>query len=303
MSISLVRRLGLPLVLVALAGCHREQPRITAPEGPLYSAYAKGRVDVEGGLIRLASSRDGLIARVEVEEGEQVKKNTLLAVIDDREARLKLATAEAELGEIQAQVPALELRRQAAERDRARLSRLLKQDVAPQVQWEQADDLVKQLDAEKTVLEARIHLGEVHRDSALSEVEQHEIRAPRDGRIVRTFAHAGEGVSAQAATPLFLFEPSLPHIVRAELDERFVEGIHTGDDAEILLEEDESKAWKGKVLRIGQVFGAQQLSGDPNERADQRMVECLVSLGDEALRIGQRVMVRIPGKCPTTSKP
>lgn len=283
------------------SGCRDEKKSAPASSGISYTAYAKGKVDVEGGLIRLASAKDGVITEVLVKAGDTVKKGAALAVVDDREAKLKLAIADGEVEEIRAQLLPLELRQRTAERDFARLGRLTKLDVAPLVQLEQAEDLVAQLAAEKSVLEAQIHLSEVRRDSELYEVEQHQVRAPQDGRIVKLLVHPGDGVSTQSVSPLFLFEPNLPHLVRAELDERFVEAVHTGDDAEILLEADESKIWKGKVLRIGQVFGAQQLSGDANERADQRMVECIISLGADPLRIGQRVLVRIPAKPNTTA--
>jgi HlyD family secretion protein len=278
------------------SGCNDKKKITVASRDITYAAYAKGKVDVEGGLIRLASGKDGLITDVLVKEGDAVRRGAPLAVVDDREAKLKLAIADGEVELIRAQLRPLELRQRSAERDLARLKRLTKQDVAPLVQLEQADDLVAQLAAEKSALEAQIHLSEARRDSEHHEVELHQVQAPQDGRIVKVFIHPGDGVSTQSMTPLFLFEPSLPHLVRAELDERFVEAVHPGDDAEILLEADESKNWKGKVLRIGQVFGAQQLSGDAIERADQRMVECIISLGADPLRIGQRVLVRIPAK-------
>lgn len=285
--------LGCILLLGSLVtGCREEKGEVNIPPGPAYLAYAKGKVDVEGGLVRLASARDGIVTSVLVKEGNVVKQGTLLATIDDRESILKQAAGEAEVAETRAQLPGLELRQRSAERDRARLARLMKQDVASQAQWEQADDLVSQLESEKALLDARLHLGEAHLATARHEVEQHQIRAPQDGIILRLLVHPGEGVSTQSVTPLLLFKPDSPFIVRVELDARFVAVVHPGDEVEIMSEDDESTVSQGKILSIGQIFGMQQLSGDANERADQRMVECIVSLGDHTFRIGQRVMVR-----------
>ena len=47
-----------------------------------YIAVAKGRVDIEGGVIKLAAQRDGIIQQVLVEEGAHVKKDQILAVQD-----------------------------------------------------------------------------------------------------------------------------------------------------------------------------------------------------------------------------
>lgn len=279
---------------VFTGSCREAEKKVAASGGVSYSAYAKGKVDIEGGLMRLASSRDGLITQVLAEEGETVRQGAALAVVDDRESKLKLAIADAEVAEVRSELPAFELKQRTAERELDRLAALIKQDAAPRVQWEQAVDLIAQLKAENGMLEARVRLAEARREADNHEVELHQIRAPLDGRIVKRLARPGDGVSTQTVTALFLFEPNSPHIVRAELDERFVGAVHEGDAAEILLETDESKVFQGRILRIGQVFGNQQLSGDPNERADQRVVECVVSMSDRVLRIGQRVVVRIP---------
>lgn len=292
-----IQSLGYLLLIITLNNACHEQEKIK-PEhrNNLYSAYAKGKVDIEGGLIKLASSKDGLITVVNVEDGDVVKQGAILAIVDDREAKLKLAVTEAEVNEARSMLTTIELKQHSVKRDLDRLDRLLKQDAVALVQWEQADDLVKQLNAEKLQLEARIHLTEAHRDSDLLELDQRKIRAPLDGRIVKRLARLGDGVSTQTVTTLFLFEPISPRIVRAELDEHFTEGIHSGDAAEIILEADESKVFVGKVLRIGQVYGLQQLTGDSNEKADQRVVECVVGMDDQSLRIGQRVLVRISNK-------
>jgi hypothetical protein len=47
------------------------------------------------------------------------------------------------------------------------------------------------------------------------------------------------------------------------------------------------------LLRLGEVFEVKTPSGEPGERVDLRVIECVVSLDDQTLRIGQRVLVRI----------
>ena len=243
--------LGCILLLGSLVtGCREEKGEVNIPPGPAYLAYAKGKVDVEGGLVRLASARDGIVTSVLVKEGNVVKQGTLLATIDDRESILKQAAGEAEVAETRAQLPGLELRQRSAERDRARLARLMKQDVASQAQWEQADDLVSQLESEKALLDARLHLGEAHLATARHEVEQHQIRAPQDGIILRLLVHPGEGVSTQSVTPLLLFKPDSPFIVRVELDARFVAVVHPGDEVEIMQTRPISKNKNWRLIRV-----------------------------------------------------
>jgi HlyD family secretion protein len=276
------------------SGCDEPTPPAPVTATGRYVAYAKGKVDIEGGLIKLASSNDGIITQVNAEEGDVVKKDAVLAIVDDREPKLRLAIAEAEIAEARALLPALELKQQSAARDLARFTRLLEKDAASQIQWEAASDLAAQLSAEKPQIEVRIRLAEARRDSEIHAVDQRKIRAPLDGRIIKRQARLGDGVSIQTVTTLFLFEPDSPRIIRAELDERYADLVQPGAAAEVLLEVDEKKIYAGKVLRIGQVYGTQQLSGDPNEKADQRVVECVIAMNDQSLRIGQRVLVRVP---------
>jgi HlyD family secretion protein len=287
-------RCFLACLALSAIGCDEPTPPAPVAAAGRYVAYAKGKVDIEGGIIKLASSNDGIITQVNAEEGDVVKKDAVLAIVDDREPKLRLAIAEAEIAEARALLPALELKQQNAARDLARFTRLLEKDAASQTQWEAVSDLAAQLSAEKPQIEARIRLAEARRDSEIHAVDQRKIRAPLDGRIIKRQARLGDGVSIQTVTTLFLFEPDSPRIIRAELDERYADLVQPGAAAEVLLEVDEKKIYAGNVLRVGQVYGTQQLSGDPNEKADQRVVECVIAMNDQSLRIGQRVLVRVP---------
>ncbi|MCA3270332.1 MAG: secretion protein HlyD, partial [Thalassospira sp.] len=48
-----------------------------------------------------------------------------------------------------------------------------------------------------------------------------------------------------------------------------------------------------EIVRIGEVFGSRKQSDDPNERQDVRVVDTVLSLNDETVRIGQRVLMKI----------
>jgi len=66
-----------------------------------------------------------------------------------------------------------------------------------------------------------------------------------------------------------------------------------GQTVEIVPEFAQDKAYSGKVLRRAGLFGARKLqSDDPSERADDRVVEVVVSADQAPLIIGQRVLVK-----------
>jgi len=87
--------LGLVLLVGCLAlGCGPRGAKPTsAPPGEVHIASAKGRIDIEGGVVRLAARRDGVIAQVLVEEGARVKAGQVLASLDVHLAQRNLGPA------------------------------------------------------------------------------------------------------------------------------------------------------------------------------------------------------------------
>ncbi len=284
-----------PFVALALAlllcGCRSEAPvppsgAVEAPAADAVVAYARGRVDIEGGLIRLAASVDGLVLSVHVEEGGRVRAGRLLAVIDDRAARLALGLSAASVSEARAAAAMARSRLAAAEREAARQDTLSRVEAAARSAQEAARDLVDQIRAEVAQAEAGIATAEARRRVDEFEVDQRSIRAPLDGAIVKRTARPGDGVSTLNMTPLFLSAPDAPRIVRADLDERFVDAVRPGMAAEIVIENDRPRSVAGRVLRVGAVFGAAQIPAEPGGRVDLRAVECVLEITDQDLRIG-----------------
>lgn len=291
-------RFTLPLLLAAsaLSGCGdpAELPAATATPRD-FVAVAKGKIDVEGGVIRLAAQREGLIQAVFVEEGDRVRKGQLLAQLDTRQAELGVAQARADLAEAQARQTIARARAQAADREAKRLAGLSATSAVPQQDADKAHDDARIQRGELATAAAAIAVAVEKLKRELFEIEARRIRAPLDGRIVRRSAKPGDGASTFNVTELFLLAPETDRIVRAELDEQFVSSVRAGQRTRILLDYDGKHAFEGTVSRLGEVFGARKLaSDDPNERQDTRVIEMVVSVNNgQALRIGQRVQVQV----------
>jgi HlyD family secretion protein len=257
-----------------------------------FVASAKGRVDIEGGLIRLAAQREGVIEQVRVEEGDDVRAGQVLAVLADEPARRAAELSRAEARQARVQLAPLQARLNAARREARRLEPLAVDDTVPRQELDAARDQLRLLDSELAAARAGVAVAERRLAVALQEIEQRTVRAPLDGKIVRRQARPGDGVSVATVTPLFLFAPNAPRIVRAEVEERWLGSIVAGQAAEIVLEADETRTFDGTVLRLGYVVGSRTQSDDPNERIDNRVVECVLSISDGDLLIGQRVIVK-----------
>lgn len=275
-----------------LSACTQPQAANPAPVSP-WAAIAKGHVGIEGGIVSIAAPRPGIVREVAVEEGAEVDAGTVLARIDDREARLALNVREQERDEARQALELLRLRLDIARRELTRLSNLTGNTAVSAQDKDYARDQVALANAELARQHAALATAEAQVAASRLELEQHVVRAPLAGRIIRRQARPGDGVSTLNVTPLFLFAPHGPRIVRADLEERYVNAVQAGQSAEVVLEADESRVYKARVLRLGLVFGARPDSDDPSEQRDVRVIECVLAMDTAELRIGQRVLVRI----------
>jgi RND family efflux transporter MFP subunit len=284
-----------------LAACSRPAAApAAAVAGPVaYVAVASGRVDIEGGLLELSMPRDGVLAAVEVHEGDSVKQGQRLARLDDTPARLAVDAAQVQLEQAQAQVKLLGIRRKAAQQ---RAQRLVAAAAAGAGDGQSADDAreaAAQLDAEQQAARAAQDMASQKLQEARYELAQRSLLAPFDAEVVRVSAQPGASVSP-ASGPLFTLLPQKPRIVRAELNDSFVGAVRPGMAAEVSADSDRGgQHWSAHVLRIGKVYGPSALENDPQVRANARTVECVLAFDQpQPLRIGQRVLVRFGQPAP-----
>ena len=290
--------LGAALIGLLLAACEQKH---SAPPAPIATveasanalASAKGKVDIEGGIIRLAARRDGVIAEVLVEEGARVKRGQVLALLDDATARSNLSLAESEVRQAAQEREKSTVELAAAEREVLRLEPLARNETVARQELDRARDTHALAKVAVQMAMASIDSARARQVVAAREVEERKVVAPLDGQVIQRQARPGNGVSTLNVTPLFLFAPDRPRIVRAELEEQYLGLVAPNQAAEIVLEADNTKTWRGNVLRVGRLVGARTPSDDPGEKQDNRVVEVVVSFEDaQTLLIGQRVVVR-----------
>ncbi|WP_426688058.1 efflux RND transporter periplasmic adaptor subunit [Rhodanobacter ginsengiterrae] len=290
-------------VAVLLAGCSAADapPAGNAQPTPAYAAVARGRIDIEGGLLNLTMPREGILASVDVHEGEQVRQGQLLATLDTEPARLAVAGAQAELEQAQAQSKLLDIKLAAARQRAQRLAAAVAAGAGDGQSADDAREAAALLDADRQANRAAIDIASQKLDQARYEVKQRSLFAPFGAEVIRVAAQPGASVSS-ATGPLFVLLPQKPRIVRAELNESFVGAIRPGMPAEVVADSAGRPApWPAHVLRIGQIYGPAQLENDPQVRANARTVECVLAFDQpQTLRIGQRVIVRF-GAAPVAA--
>lgn len=279
-----------PLLLCA---CARQDDPPTSAPAPAYAAVARGRIDVEGGLLSLGMPREGTLAEVDVHEGERVRRGQPLASLDLEPGRLAVAAAQAELDQARAQLALLGAKLAAA---RGRANRLAEAERAGAGDGPGADEArnaATELAAQQTAMRAGVAAAEQKLAGARFELAQRTLRAPIDADVVRVSAQPGASVSPQAGA-LFVLLPRTPRIVRADLGEAYVDAVRPGMPALVSADASpDARPWPAHVLRVGTVVGPSTLEDDPQLRANSRTVECVLAFDTvQAPRVGQRVMVR-----------
>lgn len=277
-----------------LASCSRstDAPAGNAPVAA-YAAVARGRIDIEGGLLSLSMPREGTLAKVAVHEGDHVKQGQLLAELDARPATLALDAAQVQREQAQAQLKLLGIKQAAAKQRAQRLVAAVAAGAGDGQSADDAREAAAQLGAEQQAAQAALDMAGQKLDEARYELQQRSLLAPFDADVVQVSAQPGASVSP-ASGPLFTLLPQKPRIVRAELNDSFIGAIRPGMHAEVVADSGRDDAhWSAHVLRIGRVYGPATLENDPQVRANARTVECVLAFDQpQDLRIGQRVTVR-----------
>lgn len=265
----------------------------TQQESSRKIAVARGTVDVEGGLINLSSSTDGVVRALNVREGESVTKGQSLLTLSTATETAAVAVAESEWKLAQerrqaslAKLP--ELRRAA--------SRLEQAARAGAVQTQLSDTAQQQLkdaEADARIAQAEVDVALQRLNQAKALLAQRSITAPEAGEIISIHAQPGAAISAN--TPAMLLLPARPLIVRAELNAAYVGNIVPGMQASITSDMDsdsDSNALpQARVIRVSPVYRQGRLQEEA-QRGPVRVVECILEFEEPAnVRVGQNVRV------------
>jgi len=269
---------------------------------PAWLAVARGQVDVEGGLVRVAAQRDGVIRSVAVRQGDQVKAGQVLAQLDPRAAEIAVNAAKAGVEQARAQLAELDVQWRQARQRAPRVTAAAKAGAATGEAAEQAREAVVSLQAQRDAAEAALEGARQKLAAAQFDLDAMDLRAPVAGVVVFKRAVIGQSVAAASGETLFEILPDRPHIVRAQVDADAAGAIKPGMRAEVVRDTGTGPVYPATVLWVGQVLQPATLSEDPLQRAVANDVDCTLRLEPPAsggvepppLRIGQRVLVRFP---------
>lgn len=315
----------LTISAAAFFGACRNRNSVEAHGAPFDNSAATvifaspGRVEGASETTQVGAAADGVIKAVYVNEGQLVKKGTLLGEIgcDELKASLQTAVAEAD-GARETKARLLHGARDEEKKiasDKTAAARATYEEAKSRLEMQQAlyqkqqiskaafDQAVRDRDVANANLQAAIRTEELlaapplQEDTARAEaavmaaegrvktvqeqIGKCFISAPIDGTVLRIYARRGESYSTVTPRPLFNLADTSARHIRAEIDERDVDRVSAGQN--VLIEADalDGKKLKGSVARISDMMGRKSIStGDPADKSDRDILEAVIDLED-----------------------
>lgn len=261
-----------------------------------------GRVEPLSEDIQLGSELSGKLRVVNVEEGEQVRKDQVLAVLENDDYRAQVLSAEAEVrtkeatlrkilngaraqerSEALASVRAAQAVMDNAQSDMERRQKLYAEGVISREEFEhyrreydvakaqhqesvERHSLVDDRAREEDVAfgEEDLQLARARLEEAQARYRKTYIKSPINGTVLRKHHRNGESVSnsSTAPDPVLTIGDTRVSRVRVDVDETDVNKVRIGQKTYVTADAFSGQKFWGKVVRVGQLLGPKNVRTD-----------------------------------------
>jgi len=230
--------------------------------------HGSGRI-ITRKQVNLTSAMPGQLAKVFVEEGSVVKKGAVLATLDDRETKISVKRAKAELANIKSEV-GLKTRSLAQLKQTSNAGSLI-------------SVMVKDLEAGLASAKGKQRIAEEELRAMQLALERLKIVAPFDAVVLESYAV--EGLWAEASEPLFkLIDPNRFEAAIMVSGSQALD-IDVGQPV-IMSNNAYADEWEGKVSRVA-------FDNNDSTRDNETLVYASLGVDTPTLHYGQPVDTRI----------
>lgn len=287
----LLAGLALLLAAVTLAACSRN-PSADDDEAGANSAASVAdvtvtrvtRADISSTLtvtgtiaalpnqdVKVSALVAGRIARLMVAEGDRVRKDQVLAKIEDQPYRDQLQQAEASVEQAKANL-------QNATLNRDRNETLFKRGIAARKDVEDARTQV-------SVSRAALSQAEAQVATARLELDRTEVHSPLSGVVVKRFVSDGEQVDGTAAQPLFEVANVRVAELYGNVPASYLGQIHVGQTMSITADAFPGREFTGRVVAISPAVDSSTNVG---------LVRIRINNEADLLRLGMFLSAQVP---------
>ncbi len=273
------------------------EPLVPPPQSPYaQSIGARGIVESTNENVRIAPSSSGLVEKIHVRVGDQVREGDILFSMDSRDALSTVKTSEAQLAVQQARLAESETlvadRRDTLER----ITRLRQKNVASVDETKRDEFALQSAERQFQRATADLELARAQLDDAKVRLDLLTVRAPRGGTVLQVNIRTGEYAAVNASEPAVLLGDIRQLQLRADVDESDAPRVRPGCRAVAFLKGSREQAIPLEFVRIEPyILPKKSLSGESTERVDTRVLQVIFRFQnpDFPVYVGQQMDVFI----------
>lgn len=214
--------------------------------------------------VTLSAPRNARLTQLDVQVGERVRKDTVLAIFDDDEERHAHALAGADLEASRAELDGIEVELQMAREARSESEQL--KGIVPGTELRQRRHAEKLLLARQRQAKASVRDRQVHLDYTSAKTDQRKLRAPFAGVLTRRYVDADTHVDEGEPIVRIMSEARR---VRFAVEQDRSDSLALGTKVRVRFSND-GLSFVGEVISIAPeieigttlVFAEVQLDGD-----------------------------------------
>lgn len=243
--------------------------------------------------VNISSEVPGRIEKINVEEGDSVKKGDVLVILEKDKYKLQVEQAEGQMKALERNLEALQLNYFNIDKNYQRVKKLKDESAIDEAQFDtvktQRDALLKQIEATRSQLLSVRATYEL----AKSQLEDTEVSSPIDGVVLHKLAEAGEVVGP--GVPLLTIGDISHPWVKTYIPQKYIGKIILGSRASIYSDSFPEKEFSGKIIYISQKeeFTPKNLVTEEERAKMVYGIKISVDNQAEELKPGQYVDVRI----------
>lgn len=180
-------------------------------------------------FVDIGAQVSGVLQKINVQLGQQVKKGDLLAQIDPTVFEARVCEDEATLKNLEAQMDAADASRKLADQRLTRNRNLLKSDAVSQDELDRSEAEYSRAESAIDSLKAQIEKASGSLKATKASLGYTKIFAPMDGTVVQIQAREGQTLNASQTAPILFRLADLGTMtVQAQVSEADIQRIKVG---------------------------------------------------------------------------
>jgi HlyD family secretion protein len=272
---------GLLIAVRLVLGLQKTVPPAPPVAEPAHAPFAdsigaRGLIESIDENVRIAPAVAGLITKVFVKVGDEVKTGDSLLEQDQRDAAAVVAAQQAQLEMMRAQIDESQVSLADKKDTWDRMEKLSETKVASVDERQRARFAAEAAGAHLDTMRAQLKAAEAMLARNQTQLDLLTIRAPRAGRILQVNTRAGEYATVNDPDPLLLLGKIDELQLRAEVDEDNASRVRPGCRAIAYLKGRRDQPIDLSFVRIEPyIIPKKSLTGESTERVDTRVLQII----------------------------